>query len=47
MPEGGIGWAWNENVKAKLPEEVVALYEETLDKILSGEIHVPTEQEGW
>jgi basic membrane protein A len=34
--EGGIGWTWNENVKSELPEEVVALYEETLAKILSG-----------
>lgn len=47
VPEGGIGWAWNEKVKAELPEEVVGLYEETLEKILSGEIHVPNEQEGW
>jgi len=47
VPEGGIGWAWNERVKAKLPAEVVALYEETLNRILSGEIYVPKEQEGW
>jgi basic membrane protein A len=45
--EGGIGWIWNEKVKAELPDEVVALYQETLDKILSGEIDVPGEREGW
>ena len=47
FPEGGIGWTWNEKVKAKLPADVVALYQETLDKILSGEIDVPGEREGW
>jgi basic membrane protein A len=47
VPEGGIGWAWNEKVKAEIPEDVVALYDEVLEQILSGEIHVPNEQEGW
>lgn len=47
VPEGGISWIWNESMKEQLPADVVALYDELLDKILSGEIHVPGEQEGW
>jgi basic membrane lipoprotein Med (substrate-binding protein (PBP1-ABC) superfamily) len=47
QPDGSVGWVWNEKVKATLPEEIVGLYEETLEKILSGEIHVPGQHEGW
>lgn len=44
---GGIFWVWNDNVKDKLPAEVVGLYEELLPKVMSGEINVPRENEGW
>jgi basic membrane protein A len=47
FPEGAVGWVWNEKVKAQLPQEIIDLYQETLDKILSGEIDVPGEREGW
>ena len=48
-PETGDGlyWAWNEPVKASLPNDVVDLFDDQLAKIQSGEIHVPSENEGW
>jgi basic membrane protein A and related proteins len=47
VPEGGIFWTWNEQVKQTLPADVVNLYNELLPKIQSGEIYVPGENEGW
>ncbi len=47
VEEGGIEWIWNERVKRTLPDDVVGLYEELLPKIQSGEIYVPSENEGW
>lgn len=47
VESGGIAWVWNEQVKAKLPADVVSKYEELLPKIQSGEIYVPSESEGW
>jgi len=43
----GLYWAWNDSVKDTLPADVVALYDELLPKIQSGEIYVPSETEGW
>jgi basic membrane lipoprotein Med (substrate-binding protein (PBP1-ABC) superfamily) len=45
--KGGIEFIWNEKVKKTLPDDVVGLYEELLPKIQSGEIYVPSENEGW
>ena len=47
IEEGALIWVWNEKVKQTLPEDVVALYDETLEKIQTGEIYVPNEREGW
>ncbi len=47
VPEKGIFWTWNDQVKSKLPADVVKLYDDLLPKIISGEIHVPGENEGW
>jgi basic membrane protein A len=47
VDSGAIDWVWNERVKEELPEDVVALYDELLPKIQSGEIYVPGENEGW
>lgn len=47
VPEKGIVWVWNEKVKAKLPADVVKLYDELQPKTQSGEIYVPSENEGW
>lgn len=47
VESGGIFWIWNDNVKDDLPAEVVALYDELLPKVMSGEIYVPRENEGW
>lgn len=47
VEEGGIAWKWNEKVKAKLPADVVSMYDDLYAKIKSGEIKVPSENEGW
>lgn len=47
VPEKGITWVWNEAMKAKLPADVTALYDELQPKTQSGEIYVPSENEGW
>jgi basic membrane lipoprotein Med (substrate-binding protein (PBP1-ABC) superfamily) len=47
VPEKGIFWTWNEQVKKKLPADVVKQYDLLLPKIQSGAIHVPGENEGW
>ncbi len=44
---GGIFWVWNDNVVDDLPADVVALYDELMPKVMSGEIYVPRENEGW
>lgn len=44
---GGIYWVWNEALKSKLPADVVAVYDDLLPKIQSGEVYVPGENEGW
>lgn len=45
--DGQLVWIWNETVKDELPADVIALYDELLPKILSGDIYVPSETEGW
>jgi basic membrane lipoprotein Med (substrate-binding protein (PBP1-ABC) superfamily) len=47
VPEKGVFWTWNEQVKKRLPADVVKLYDTLLPKIQSGEIHVPGENEGF
>jgi basic membrane lipoprotein Med (substrate-binding protein (PBP1-ABC) superfamily) len=47
VPEKGVFWTWNEQVKKRLPADVVKLYDVLLPKIQSGEIHVPGENEGF
>ena len=47
VDEGGIAWVWNDKVKAKIPTDVVAMYDDLYSKIKSGAIHVPGENEGW
>ena len=47
VESGAIKWVWNDRVKEELPDDVVALYDELLPKIQSGEIYVPGENEGW
>ncbi len=47
VDEGGIAWVWNDKVKATLPADVVGLFDELYPKVKSGEIHVPSENEGW
>jgi len=45
LDTGSVRYVWNDKLKAELPDEVVAKAEETVDKIISGEIHVPNEYE--
>lgn len=47
VEEGGLRWAWNDAVKATLPADVVSMYDDLYGKIKSGEIKVPSENEGW
>jgi len=45
VPEKGVFWTWNEQVRKKLPADVVKLYDELLPKIQSGAIRVPGEND--
>ncbi len=45
MADGAVRLVWNENLKNKVPQEVLDAADETIEKIVSGEIHVPTEYE--
>ena len=45
LPEEAIGFVWNEQLKATLPEDVQKTFEEYAPKIISDEIHVPGENE--
>lgn len=47
VEQGGISFIWNENVKANLPDEIVALYDDLRSQINNGDIVVPRENEGW
>ena len=45
MADGAIRYVWNDNLKSEVPEDVIAAAEETAQKVISGEIHVPNEYE--
>ena len=45
MADGAVSLVWNENLKSKVPQEVVDAVDDTVAKIISGEIHVPNEYE--
>ncbi len=44
---GAMAFSWNEALKSKLPAEVQGAYEEYVDKMISNEIDLPSENEGW
>ena len=43
MKEGVISFEWNEDLKATLPEDVVAAAEQTIEDIKAGKIDIPNE----
>ena len=45
MAEGIVNLVWNEDVKAALPEDVVAAAEQAMEDIKSGAIQIPNEYE--
>ncbi|NCE65018.1 BMP family ABC transporter substrate-binding protein [Pseudoflavonifractor sp. 524-17] len=45
MADGAVRLVWNENLKSKVPQEVLDAVDDTIAKIESGEIHVPNEYE--
>ena len=45
LDSGGVQFVWNDALKSKFPAEVVKKAEETIEKIISGEIDVPNEYE--
>ena len=45
MAEGIVNLVWNEDVKAALPEDVVAAAEQAMEDIKSGAIEIPNEYE--
>lgn len=45
MADGAVSLVWNENLKSKVPQEVIDAVDDTIAKIESGEIHVPNEYE--
>ena len=45
MADGSVTLVWNEALKAEIPQEVLDQVDETTEKVISGEIHVPNEYE--
>ena len=45
MADGSVTLVWNEALKAEIPQEVLDQVDETIEKVISGEIHVPNEYE--
>ena len=45
MADGIVNFTWNEDLKATLPEDVVAAAEQTIEDIKAGKIDIPNEYE--